>query len=95
MQEIVTKIIVIAALVLLVWLLYRKLRRKNSGCGHAGCNECGQPCGPRPCDGTLPRTKKRNDRPLRADLPKVNRLNPGGEYKRETRFASRTADYTG
>ena len=47
MQEIVTKIIVIAALVLLVWLLYRKLRRKNSGCGSSGCNECGLNCGPR------------------------------------------------
>ncbi len=64
MQEIVTKIIVIAALVLLVWLLYRKLRRKNSRGGSSGCNECGQPCGPRSCEGKPPGTEKRDGRPL-------------------------------
>ena len=51
MQQIVTKIIVLAAVALLAWLLYRKLRRKNAGCSASGCNECGQPCcGPRSCD---------------------------------------------
>lgn len=67
MQEIVTKIIVLAAVALLTWLLYRKLRRKNAGCSASGCNECGQPCGPRICGQTIPNRKKRSDLPSRPD----------------------------
>ncbi len=81
MQEIVTKIIVLAAVALLAWLLYRKLRRKNAGCSASGCNECGQPCGPRTCNEKNPSRGKRSDLPTRAD-------NSAGETK-DRRPASR------
>lgn len=81
MQEIVTKIIVLAAVALLTWLFYRKLRRKNAGCSASGCNECGQPCGPRTCNEKNPSRGKRSDLPTRAD-------NSAGETK-DRRPASR------